>query len=109
MNGIRNLLNMAKRFAWSELQTRDSNTGSLTMAGWIQRIQPMMWRLNFCDWGTHLLYFILRGVAGDGKPFFFNTWFPLDTGDIVSYILVIFMQVTYEAFLYAVGWISFAK
>lgn len=56
-----------------------------------------------------MLYFILRGVAGDGKPFFFNTWFPLDTGDIVSYILVIFMQVTYEAFLYAVGWISFAK
>ncbi|XP_033609220.1 odorant receptor 83a-like isoform X1 [Cryptotermes secundus] len=62
------------------------------MAGWIQRIQPMMWRLNFCDWGTHLLYFILRGVAGNGKPFFFNSWFPLDTDDIASYTLVIIMQ-----------------
>lgn len=108
MNGVRNLLNMAKRFTWSELQTRDSNTGSLTMAGWIQRIQPMMWRLNFCDWGTHFLYFVLRGVVGNGKPFFFNTWFPLDTDDIATYTLVIIMQVTYEIFLCAVGWVSFA-
>jgi hypothetical protein len=67
----------------------------------------MVWRLNFCDWGAHILYFILRGVAGNGKPFFFNTWFPLDTDHIASYTLVIIMQVTHEVFPYAVGWISF--
>lgn len=93
MSGVRNLLSMAERFTWSELQTRDPNTGSLTMAGWIERIQPMMWRLNFCDWGTHFLYFILRGVAGNGKPFFYNTWFPFDSDDVASYILVIIIQV----------------
>jgi hypothetical protein len=94
MSGVRNLLGMAERFSWSELQPRDSASGSLTMAGWIERIQPWMWRLNFCDWGTHLLYFVLRGVAGSGRPFFYNTWFPFDSDDVASYILVIIIQVT---------------
>jgi len=96
MSGVRNLVSMTKHFTWSELPSRDSHTGSLTMAGWIQRIQPMEWRLNFCDWGAHFLYFILRGVTSDGKPFFFNAWFPLDTDHIPTYILVLIMQVIYE-------------
>jgi hypothetical protein len=93
MDGVRNLLAMAQRFTWSDLQSRDPLTGSLTMAGWIGRIQPLMWRLNFCDWATHFLYFVLRGVAGSGKPFFYNTWSPLDSDDVTSYILVITIQV----------------
>jgi hypothetical protein len=94
MDGVRNLLTMTKHFTWSELPTREFDTGSVTMAGWIQRIQPLVWKLNFCDWGAHLLYFVLRGVTSDRKPFFFNTWFPFDTDDTLVYILVLIMQVT---------------
>jgi hypothetical protein len=93
MDGVRKLLAMTRHFTWSELPTSDYDTGSLTMAGWIQHIQPLVWKLNFCDWGTHILYFILRGVTSDGKPFFFNAWFPLGTDDTLSYILVLVMQV----------------
>jgi hypothetical protein len=94
MDGVRNLLTATKKFTWCELPTREHDTDSLTMAGWIQRIQPLVWKLNFCDWGTHLLYFILRGFTSDGKPFFFNAWFPFDTDDTPTYILVLMMQVT---------------
>jgi hypothetical protein len=90
------MLSMTKHFTWSELPTRDSHTGSLTMAGWIQRIQPMVWRLNFCDWGTHFLYFVLRGVTSNNKPFFFDAWFPLGTDNTATYILVLIMQVRHD-------------
>ena len=93
MDGVRNLLTATEEFTWVELPTRENDSGSLTMAGWIQRIQPLVWKLNFCDWGTHLLYFVLRGVTSDGKPFFFNAWFPLDTDFIPTYVLVLIMQV----------------
>jgi hypothetical protein len=96
MVGVRNLLNITKHFTWTELPTRDSHTGSLTMAGWIQRIQPMVWRLNFCDWGCHFLYFVLRGVTSNGRPFFFDAWFPLDTEDMTAYVLALVTQVKCE-------------
>jgi hypothetical protein len=93
MDGVRNLLAATKQFTWLELPTREQDTGSLTMAGWIQRIQPLVWKLNFCDWGTHVLYFVLRGFTSDRKPFFFNAWFPLDTDDSPTYVLVLIIQV----------------
>ena len=94
MDGVRNLLTATNQFTWLELPTQEPDTGSLTMAGWIQLIQPLMWKLNFCDWATHCLYFVLRGVTSDGKPFFYNAWFPLDTDDTPTYMLVLIIQVT---------------
>ncbi|KAJ4451631.1 hypothetical protein ANN_03100 [Periplaneta americana] len=92
MDGVRRLLNMTKSFTWSDLPCRVTETGSLSMAGWIQRIQPLMWKANFCDWGAHLLYFILRGVANSDKPLFFNAWSPFDMDSIPLYIFVLIIQ-----------------
>ena len=93
MDGVRSLLNMAGEFTWSDLPERDPETGAVTMAGWIPKIQKLMWKFNFYDWTFHLLYLILRGVSSKNYPFFFNAWFPFDTSTIYGYTLVLFIQV----------------
>ncbi|PSN49704.1 hypothetical protein C0J52_05332, partial [Blattella germanica] len=89
---VRNLLNMIGHFTWSDLPLHD-HEGSISMAGWIPKIQNLLWKFNFCDWGFHCLYLVLRGVSsGSYHPLFFDAWSPFNTENIMGYAVVLLIQ-----------------
>ena len=86
MQGVRDLLNIARTFNWTD--TPGSN------AGLIFRAQRFALRTQMTFVVNHSLYLVLRIVTKSKNKLFFNSWIPFDDEGMVSYILILVIQVS---------------
>jgi hypothetical protein len=89
MQGVRDLLNVARTFEWTDTPS----SGHRTNAGLIYRAQRLAQRIYKIFVFNHSMYLILRLVTGSKNNLFFNTWIPFDSDSIVVYILMLIIQV----------------
>jgi hypothetical protein len=93
-NEIVRLMFLTESFTWEELPATDPETGSLTMAGWIPRLQAITIRFIYFIPVFHLSYGIARIVLLAKRPLPYNSWYPFDTTISPTYELIFISQVT---------------
>ena len=90
---LERLLTMTDSFTWEEMPTRDPDTGHLTKAGYIPKMQ------NFTAYAITLIfiyqtvYSTVRIVLNHGMPF--TSWYPFDASVSPIYEIVILTQVMF--------------
>jgi hypothetical protein len=89
MQGVRDLLNIARNFDWTETPDSDRRTN----AGLISRAQRLALRIYKIFVFNHSMYLTLRLVTRSKNTLFFNTWIPFDSDSIVVYFLILIIQV----------------
>jgi hypothetical protein len=89
MQGVRDLLNIAKTFTWSDTPSSNRRTN----AGLISRVQRLALRTHITVAVSHTSYLILRIVTKSKNTLFFNTWVPFDGESNVAYVLILIIQV----------------
>ena len=85
------LINFAELFTWKEFPTRDPDTGTLTMRGYIARISSFtifVWAFMAVFHVTQSSYRILSSHA-----MIFTTWYPFDASASPLYEIANFTQV----------------
>jgi hypothetical protein len=82
------MLRLTDAFIWEDLPTRDPDTGSLTMAAWIPRIQRTSYIFTCSVVTFHVVQSIIRLSTSDDRPFLYGTGYPFDTKDSPSYELI---------------------
>lgn len=89
MQGVRELLTIARTFSWSDTPSSDRRTN----AALISRVQRLALRTYITIAASHTSYVILRIVTKSKNTLFFNTWIPFDGESKVAYILILILQV----------------
>ncbi|PNF35147.1 hypothetical protein B7P43_G09266 [Cryptotermes secundus] len=82
------VISFTESFTWEELPTKDPETGSLTMAGWIPRVQ--WFGKTFMQFAMilHCIITAIRIAVLDNRPLSYNAWYPFDTAVSPTYELV---------------------
>jgi hypothetical protein len=86
---------LTEPFTWEELPNTDTETGSLTMAGWIPRVQTITRRIIQFVPIFHLSFTVIRAALLAKRPLSYNTWYPFDTSLSPTYELINITQVTF--------------
>jgi len=86
---------LTESFTWEELPTRDVETGSLTMAAWIPRIQLIGKRIIQSVIVFHSTFTSIRMAVLPNRPLSYNGWYPFNTSVSPIYELVNFTQVKF--------------
>jgi len=73
---IEHLLTLTDSFTWEELPTRDPDTGYLTTAGYIKRIQNVTKYLVLFSSAGHFIQSTVRIITNHET--IFPLWFPMD-------------------------------
>jgi hypothetical protein len=94
-NAIGRLMYLTESFTWEELPTTDPETGSLTMAGWIPRVQSITRRIIYFIPIFHLSFTVFRAAVSTKRPLSYNTWYPFDTSLSPAYELINITQVNF--------------
>jgi len=87
------MLRLTDAFIWEDLPTTDPVTGSLTMAGWIPRIQKFFSIITTTAVAYHVVQTTIRFTTSDDRPFMYGTWYPFDATKSPTYELVNISQV----------------
>jgi hypothetical protein len=88
-------MSFTESFTWEELPTRDPETGSLTMAGWIPRIQVFGKIFMQFAMTIHCILTAIRTLMLDNRPLSYNAWYPFDTVASPTHELVNLTQVCF--------------
>jgi hypothetical protein len=88
------MLRLTDAFIWEDLPLTDPDTGSLTMAAWISRIQKISYLITSFACIFHVLQSSVRMLTSDDRPMFYGTWYPFDTSKTPAYELTNITQVT---------------
>jgi hypothetical protein len=83
-------------FTWEELPTTVPETGSLTMAGWIPRVQLIGKRIIQFLIVFHSIFTSARIILLENRPLSYNGWYPFNTSVSPAYELVNFTQVKFD-------------
>jgi hypothetical protein len=81
---------------WEELPATNPETDSLTMAGWIPRVQLIAKRIIQFIIVFHSTYTTIRMAVLENRPLSYNGWYPFDTSVSPTYEVVNFTQVTFR-------------
>jgi hypothetical protein len=76
---VERLLRVTEPFTWDDVPTRDPNTGRLTIASWIGRINTFAQKISILLVFIHFLYIFFRSISSEGRLLQFNTWYPFET------------------------------
>jgi hypothetical protein len=87
------MLRLTDAFMWEDLPTTDHVTGSLTMAGWIPRIQRFAAIVTTAAVIFHIVQTSMLFSTSDDRPFMFGTWYPFDVTKSPTYELINITQV----------------
>lgn len=87
------MLLLTDPFTWEDLPTTDLDTGSLTMAAWIPRIQKAMYVVAGSAVFFHVVQSSVRFLASDARTFMYPTGYPFDTKKSPAYELINLAQV----------------
>ena len=88
---IEYLLRLTDSFAWEELPTRDPDTGYLTTAGYIPRIQSLAKYTVLITSAVHLIQTTVRIITSHET--FYPLWLPMDITWSPIYEIINVMQV----------------
>jgi hypothetical protein len=91
VHNLEHLINFAESFTWKEFPARDSDTGILTMRGYIALISSftkLVWAFMAVFHVTQCSYRILSSHA-----MIFTTWYPFDASASPLYEIANFTQV----------------
>ena len=88
---IEHLLTLTESFTWEELPTRDPDTGYLTTAGYIPRIQSFTKYTALLSTAVHIMQRIVRVITSHET--IYPLWFPVDTSQSPTYEIINVMQV----------------
>jgi len=89
---IERVMDLTDSFTWEELPTRDDDTGHLTAAGWIPRINMFSMRAAIAIICFHFAQSIIRIVTNHETILI--AWYPFDWTVSPFYELVNISQVT---------------
>ena len=92
------MLRLTDAFIWEDLPTTDPVTGSLTMAGWIPRIQRFTTIIAATVVAYHVVQTTIRFTISDDRSFMFGTWYPFDATNSPTYELINITQVKTSVF-----------
>jgi hypothetical protein len=87
------MLRLTDAFMWEDLPTTDPVTGSLTMAGWIPRIQRFASRTIIFAITFHAVQSAVRVATSDDPSFVFGTGYPFDKKRSPAFELINLAQV----------------
>jgi hypothetical protein len=87
------MLRLTDAFIWEDLPTTDPVTGSLSMAGWIPRIQRFSFIFTTTAFAFHIVQTTIRLTTNDDRPFTYGAWYPFDTKTSPTYELINISQV----------------
>jgi hypothetical protein len=88
------MLRLTDAFIWEDLSLTDHDTGSLTMAAWIQRIQRVTIFITSSVITFHVVQSSIRFSTRDDRPLFYEARYPFDTTKSPAYELTNLTQVT---------------
>jgi len=88
---IEHLLTLTDSFTWEELPTRDPDTGYLTTAGYIPRIQSLTKYTVLLSSALHITQCTVRIITNHET--IFPLWFPMDASRSPTYEIINVMQV----------------
>ncbi|GFG31093.1 hypothetical protein Cfor_00699, partial [Coptotermes formosanus] len=91
-DAINRLIWLTEPFSWEELPTKNPETRTLTMAGWIPRVQLIAKRIIQFIIIYHPVYTAIRIVVSPNRPLSFNGWFPFNATVSPTYELVNLIQ-----------------
>jgi hypothetical protein len=80
-------------FIWEDLPTTVPDTGSLTMAAWIPRIQKFTTILTTTVITFHVVQTTIRFTIDGDRPFTYGTLYPFDITNSPTYELINISQV----------------
>jgi hypothetical protein len=89
---IERVIDLTDSFTWEDLPTRDADTGQLTAAGWIQRVNTITMRAAIAILLFHMVESTIRIVTNNETMY--NVWYPFDWTVSPFYELVNISQVT---------------
>ncbi|KAJ4437192.1 hypothetical protein ANN_17327 [Periplaneta americana] len=84
------LFHLTESFSWEELPVRDEETGELTMAGWMPRIDNFVKKCVPAAVGVHIIQSIVR-IIGD-RNMIYETRYPFDTSLSPVYEIIMMTQ-----------------
>jgi hypothetical protein len=85
------VINLTDSFTWEELPTRDTDTGYMTKAGYIPKIQTVAKHIIEFVFVFHATQSIIRIVLNHDMVF--SKWYPFDATVSPAYEIVNFSQV----------------
>ena len=88
---IEHLLTLTDSFMWEELPTREPDTGNLTTAGYIPRIQNLTKYTALLSSAGHIIQSTVRIIRSHET--IYPLWFPVDTSQSPTYEIINVMQV----------------
>jgi len=89
---IEHLLTLTDSFTWEELPTRDPDTGYLTIAGYIPRIQSLTKYTELFSFAVHIIPSTVRIIKSHET--IFALWLPIDISRSPIHEIVNVMQVS---------------
>jgi hypothetical protein len=94
LNTLERLIHLAESFAWEDVPAADPETGFLTMAGWIPRIESLTRRLINLTIIFHFSYVLIKRLVSKNPQLSYNSWYPFDMSHAIVFELVNASQVT---------------
>ncbi|XP_069688272.1 odorant receptor 33a-like [Periplaneta americana] len=85
------LLRLTEMFHWEDLSKLDSETGRLTIAGWIPRIQKILRRITMVYLASHITQRAI--VAITEHELMFIGWYPIDTSTSPQFEIIYLTQI----------------
>jgi hypothetical protein len=87
------MLRLTDAFIWEDLPHTDPDTGSLTMAAWISRVQKISFLIVFVGIIFHVIQSSVRLLTSEDRPMLYGTWYPFDITKSPAYELANIAQV----------------
>jgi hypothetical protein len=88
------MLKLTEAFIWEDLPRTDPDTGALSMAAWIPRVEKISFLITSFATVFHVIQSSVRLLTSDDRPMFYGTWYPFDTSKSPLYELTNITQVT---------------
>jgi hypothetical protein len=87
------MLSLTDAFIWEDLPHTDHDTGSLSMAGWISRVQKVSFLITSVATIFHVTQSSVRLLTSEDRPMLYGTWYPFDIAKSPTYELTNIAQV----------------
>ncbi|XP_069688273.1 odorant receptor 4-like [Periplaneta americana] len=90
-NAFYNLFKLTEMFKWEDLPHWHKETGSLTIAGWLPRIQKILRKSSAFFVTFHFLQRLIAGITE--HELMYVTWYPFDASVSPTFEIVYFTQI----------------
>jgi hypothetical protein len=87
------MLRLTDAFIWEDLPCTDPETGSLSMAAWISRVQRVSLFIASVAITFHMIESSIRLLTSEGRSLLYETWYPFDVTQSPFYELTNITQV----------------